>query len=291
LSPRTQGLLCAVGVLLIWAGFLLTSRLSQAQAFTPWDVAALRYTGAFLAALPLVFWRGLPRVPIARALVLTTLAGFIFPIGAYWGFHFAPASHGAVLLPGLLPFLAAGIWWWAFGEAWGWPRFLSLGLVALGIGMLASDTFTEHPGAWRGDLLFIMGCMSWAIYMALVRRWGVSALDVTLVIALLAAPIYLPVWWLVLPSNLGAIPGAAILFHTVYQGTLSVIVAGFLFTRAVVLLGGPQTSAVTAVVPALVALGAWPLLGESLSWLGWAGVLVVTLGMIAGVVGPVARAR
>ncbi|MEI6160481.1 MAG: DMT family transporter [Roseococcus sp.] len=291
MTARTQGLLCAIGVLLIWAGFLLTSRLSQAQAFTPWDVAALRYTGAFLAALPLVFWRGLPRVPITRALVLTALAGFIFPIGAYWGFHFAPAAHGAVLLPGLLPFLAAGIWWWAFGEAWGWQRFLSLGLVALGIGMLASATFTDHPGAWRGDLLFIMGCMSWAIYMALVRRWGVSALDVTLVIALLAAPIYLPIWWLVLPSNLGAVPGPAILFHTVYQGTLSVIVAGFLFTRAVVLLGGPQTSAVTAVVPALVALGAWPLLGETLSWLGWVGVLVVTLGMIAGVVGPASRPR
>ena len=100
LTARAQGLLCAVGVLLIWAGFLLTSRLSQAQAFTPWDVAALRYTGAFLAALPLLAWRGLPAVPIGRALVLTALAAFIFPIGAYWGFHFAPAAHGAVLLPG-----------------------------------------------------------------------------------------------------------------------------------------------------------------------------------------------
>lgn len=284
MSPRSQGLLCAIGVLLIWAGFLLTSRLSQAQAFTPWDVAALRYTGAFLAALPLLAWRGLPRVAPGRALVLTSLAGFIFPIGAYWGFHFAPAAHGAVLLPGLLPFLAAGLWWWVFGEAWGWQRFLSLGLVALGILLLASDTFTAHPGAWRGDLLFILGCLSWAFYMVQVRRWGVSALDATLVIALLAAPLYLPIWWLFLPSNLGTVPGAAILFHTVYQGAFSVILAGFLFTRAVVLLGGPQTSAVTAVVPALVALGAWPLLGETLGGLGWAGVLMVTLGMIAGVV-------
>ncbi|UPY37798.1 DMT family transporter [Sediminicoccus sp. KRV36] len=283
MTARSQGLLCAIGVLLIWAGFLLTSRLSQAQAFTPWDVAALRYTGAFLAALPLLAWRGPPRIPLGRALVLTLLAGFIFPIGAYWGFHFAPAAHGAVLLPGLLPFLSAALWWWAFGEAWGWRRFLSLGLVALGIGLLAGDTFAAHPGAWRGDLLFILGCASWAIYMVLVRRWGASALDVTLAIALLAAPIYLPLWWLVLPSNIGAVPGAAILFHTLYQGTLSVIVAGFLFTRAVVLLGGPQTSAVTAVVPALVALGAWPLLGETLDLMGWAGVLVVTLGMVAGV--------
>jgi len=55
-----------------------------------------------------------------------------------------------------------------------------------------------------------------------------------------------------------------------------------------VLLGGPHTSAVTPVIPAL---GAWPLLGETPGLVGWAGVLVVTLGMIAGVGGPVARAR
>jgi len=59
-------------------------------------------------------------------------------------------------------------------------------------------------------------------------------------------------------------------------------------TRAAVLLGGPHTSAVTPVIPAL---GAWPLLGEMPGLVGWAGVLVVTLGMIVGVGGPVARAR
>jgi drug/metabolite transporter (DMT)-like permease len=285
-SPRSKGLLCAIGVLLIWAGFLLTSRLSAAQAFTPWDVAALRYTGAFLAALPLLLWRGWPRLGLPRALALTVTAAFVFPIAAYWAFSFAPAAHGAVLLPGLLPFLTAGLWWWAFGEAWGRQRFLSLGLVAGGIALLASDTFAAHPGAWRGDLLFILGCLSWTIYMGLVRRWGVSALDATLAIALLAAPLYLPVWWLLLPSNLGAIAPGVVLFHTLYQGILSVIVAGYLFTRATVLLGGPETAAVTAVVPALVALGAWPLLGETLGWAGWLGVAVVTLGMMAGVRAP-----
>ena len=43
---RRIGYACAFAVLLFWTGFLVFSRLSQRQAFTPWDVAALRYAGA-----------------------------------------------------------------------------------------------------------------------------------------------------------------------------------------------------------------------------------------------------
>jgi len=286
MTARTQGLLCALGVLLIWTGFLLTSRLSAAQDFTPWDMAALRHAGAFLAVLPVLAWRGLPRIAAPRALGLVATAAMGFPILAYWGFQFAPAAHGAVLLPGLLPFLAAALWWWAFGVRWTWRRTLSLALVALGMGLLAGDTFGANPGAWRGDLLFVAACLSWTGYMWIVARWKIGATDATLAVALYAAPLYLPLWWWGLPSNLGAIAPGTILFHMAYQGVLSVLLAGFLFTRAQALLGGPQTSAVTAVVPALVALGAWPLLGEALGLLGIAGVAMVTTGMVAAVVQP-----
>ena len=254
-------------------------------------MAALRYAGAFLTVLPLVALRGWPRLRWSRGLALTASAAFGFPLAAYWGFRFAPASHGAALLPGLLPFLAAFVWWWAFGDRWSWRRTLSLAIVAAGIALLASETAATLPGAWRGDLLFTAGCLSWTAYMWMVRRWQLGALEVTLAVALLAAPIYLPVWLTLLPSNLAAVPWEWIAFHLVYQGCLSVVVAGFLFTRATVLLGAPQTAVITSVVPAMVSLGAWPLLGEALGWAGAAGVGLVTLGMIAGVVGPVSRPR
>lgn len=291
MTARAQGLLCAAGVLLIWAGFTLTSRLSAVQDITPWDMATLRHAGAFLAALPLVAWRGLPRIAPARAFWIAFTAAAIFPLLAYWGFQFAPAAHGAVLLPGLLPFLAAAMWWWAFGVRWTWRRYASLALVALGMGLLAGDTFGAHPGAWRGDLFFIAACLTWTVYMWMVARWAVSATDATLAIAVYGLPLYLPLWWLALPSNLAAIPPGVALFHMAYQGVLSVLVAGFLFTRAQLLLGGPQTSAVTSVVPVLVALGAWPLLGEALGVLGMGGVALVTAGMIAGVAGPARGVR
>ena len=289
MTERRIGFACAIGVVFIWTGFLLFSRLGARQDFTPWDMAALRYTGSFLAALPLVAVFGWPSIGLRRALALVAVAGFGFPICAYVAFGMAPAAHGAVLLPGTLPFLTAALWWLVLDEAWTKRRVLSLGVVALGIGLLAADTFGDYPGAWRGDILFLTGSICWALYVLLVRLWATQAMAATLAIALLAAPIYLPIWWLFLPSNLAVVPIGATLFQLAYQGIFAVLVAGYLFTRASTALGGPLTSTITAIVPAIASLAAWPLLGEALGVIGLAGVALVTAGMVLGVLPGLSR--
>lgn len=291
MTDRQKGFACAFGVVFVWAGFLLFSRLGAKQAFTGWDLAAMRYGGSFLAALPLVAVLGWPRIRLGRALALVATAGFGFPLCAYIAFGLAPAAHGAVLLPGTLPFLTAALWWAVLGEAWTARRVLSLGVVAVGTGLLAADTFGDYPGAWRGDILFFIGSACWAGYVLLVRLWGVQALAATLAIALLAGPIYLPIWWLFLPSNLDAVPLGATLFQLAYQGVFAVLVAGFLFTRASNALGGPLTSTITAIVPAIASLVAWPLLGEPLGVAGLAGVFLVTAGMVLGVLPGLSRPK
>lgn len=282
---RRIGYACAFAVLFVWSGFLVFSRMSQAQAFTPWDVAALRYAGSFLAALPLLALFGLPRLPPLRVAAIVATAAFGFPILAYLGFRFAPAAHGGVLMPGLLPFVTAALFWIVLREGWTRRRALSLAVVAGGIALLASDTFGSYPGAWRGDLLFLAAGVSWSVYTLLVRLWRVPAMAATLVIALVPAPLFLPLWWFALPSNVGAVPTGAVAFQFVYQGAFATVLAGFLFTRAVTAIGAARTTAVTALVPAMAALAAWPLLGEALGVTGLAGVALVSAGMILGVTG------
>ncbi|PHK93569.1 hypothetical protein CR162_17960 [Pseudoroseomonas rhizosphaerae] len=282
---RAIGLLCAFAVVLVWSGFALSGRLSARQAFTPWDVGALRYAGSLLAGLALVARFGWPRLPWNRCLGLMAGAAFGFPLAAYWGFSYAPAAHGGVIMTGLLPFATALLAALFLGEAFSRARALSLGVVALGIGLLASDTFGSYPGVWRGDLIFLLGCFSWAAFTVLIRRWGVSAITATTVLALYPPLLYLPLWWLALPSNMAAAAPGAVAFQFVYQGFVAVVVAGFLFTRAVVALGGGLTTTITAVTPALSALAAWPLLGEPLGLAGMAGVAMVSAGMALGVLG------
>ncbi|MEO3473831.1 DMT family transporter [Roseomonas sp. CAU 1739] len=282
---RRTGFLCAFGVLFVWSGFLLSARLSPSLGLTPFDMLALRHGGAFLAALPVLAWRGLPRISLPRAAVLTVFAGFGFPYAAYLGFSMAPAADGAVLLPGLLPFSIALVWWVAFGEKPKGRRFLSLVIVGTGIALIASETVGAWPGAWRGDLIFPLGGLSWALYMACVKRWEVSALDATLVVMLLAAPVTLPLWWLFGGGSIAAAPLLPVVLQTIYQGLFAVLLAGFLFTRAMNSIGAETTSAITSLVPGMTALAAWPLLGEPLGVAALTGLAVVTAGMVLGVTG------
>ncbi|SFK30762.1 DMT family transporter [Falsiroseomonas stagni] len=290
---RRIGYACAFAVLFLWVGFLLTARLSARQALTPWDTAALRHAGAFLAAVPLVAVLGWPRLGGARLLVVLGTAAFGFPLAAYVALGFAPVAHAGVFMTGMLPFFTAALGFWLLGEAWTRRRFASLGIVAAGILLLAIGTFGDQPGTWRGDLLFLCGSLSWAIYTTAIRRWRISAVEGTMAVALWAGPVYLPIWWLALPSSLHAAPWGVIGFQMLFQGVFAVLVAGFLFTRAVTAIGPGRTTTITSLVPGMAALAAWPLLGEPLNAAALSGVALVTAGMVIGVLQPtpVARAR
>lgn len=283
---------CAFLVLFIWSGFILASRAGAKGVLTPWDIAALRLGVAFIILVPFAAGGALARVPPGRVLLLAGFAGFGFPLCAYAGFTLAPAAHGAVLLPGALPFataLVARVW---LGERVGGDKALSLGIVFVGIVLLAGVGFLDQPGAWRGDLLFLVGTTSWAVYTLLVRRWGVTARQATVAIGVACAPIYLPVWLLLLPSRMGEAGWGEILFQAGYQGLLAMIVASLLYTRAIAALGPTRLAFFTAVVPALAAVAAWPILGERLGPAAIAGVAFVSGGMLYGVLrgsGPAHR--
>ncbi|MDW8399184.1 MAG: DMT family transporter [Acetobacteraceae bacterium] len=282
---RRIGLACAILLIVVWAGFHVAARLGASQQMTPWDMAALRMGGAFLGALALLLWFRPPRLPPPRALALVATAGFGFPLFAYAGYAFAPAAHGAVLMAGVLPFATAILAALFLAERFTARQAAALAAVGLGAALLGADMWGDHPGAWIGDLLFLCAILSWALFTLLIRRWRVAAMEATLTVALWCAPIYLPLWWLLLPSTLGQAPAGAIACQAAWQGVAAVIVAGFLFARAVAALGPVPTTTITAAVPPVAALAAWPLLGEALGLAGLAGVAVVAAGMALGVGG------
>lgn len=257
---------------------------------TAWDVAALRFAGAFLTVLPIALWRGWPRIPPRRATAVLAFAGFGFPLCAFAGYQLAPAAHGATVMAAGLP-LGTALLGLAFGLGRiGGRRALSLGIVVAGSVLLAVATAGgAWEGAWKGDLLFLGAVFSWSAYTVMVQRWKLPALDSMLAIGLAAAPLYLPVWWFLLPSAIGGAAPGAVLFQTVFQGAFAAVLAGLLYTKAVTLIGPGPTTMVGAVVPALSALAAWPLLGEALPPLGLVAVLLASAGMALGVTAPAGR--
>src|SRR5574338_1197789 len=100
-----QGYLAAAGTVAIWSGFILISRLGGKSALTPYDVLALRLGTAALLLLP--FAGSLPAGAWGDRKLwgLALAGGLLYGLLVYAGFKAAPAAHGAILLPGLQPFL------------------------------------------------------------------------------------------------------------------------------------------------------------------------------------------
>jgi drug/metabolite transporter (DMT)-like permease len=278
------GLIAAFFTICIWTGFILVSRYGGKGVLTGWDVTALRFgVGALIA---LIF---LPRVtlpPYKVILLFSMFGGIGYSVVVYAGFRMAPAAHAAVLLPGALPFATAVIAWLWLQQKPSPSQRIALMLVFIGITLTAADTFSHgaHLTGTQmlGDLLFLCGSSSWAVFTLLLRRYPMEPLTAAVTTTLGSAIFYLPVWWLFLPSTLNQAPLAEITIQAAYQGVLVVFVAMMLYTFAARRLGAQTVTLLMAIVPGVSALAAVPVLGEPLSLLTLAGLGAVTMGAVLG---------
>ena len=278
------GLISVFFTICIWAGFILVSRHGGKGVLTGWDVTALRFGVGALIAL---FF--LPRVtlpPYKVILLFSVFGGVGYAIAVYVAFRLAPAAHAAVLLPGALPFTTAVIAWLWLRQKPSPSQRIALMLVFLGIALTAADTLTHgaHLTGMQmlGDLLFLCGSSSWAVFTLLLRRYPVPPLAAAVSTTLGSAILYLPIWWLFLPSTLDQAPVAEIAMQAIYQGVLVVFVAMMLYTFAVRRLGAQTVALLMAIVPGLSSIAAVPVLGEPLSMLTLAGLAAVTTGALLG---------
>lgn len=276
-----QGYLAAGGTVAIWTGFILISRMGGKSPLTPYDILGLRLAAAsllllpFASGLPAGAWRDL------KLWTLTLLAGVAYGVLVYNGFKLAPAAHAAILLPGLQPFLIAFSTWMLFGARPPRERRLGLAIISLGVLCAAMPYLAASADHWSwtavaGDALFIAASATWALYTILARRWHYNPWALTRFVAFGSALVYLPVYLLWLPKQLGAASLSQIAIQALYQGIGPTIVAMMLFLKAVSILGAERTGAVIALVPVLSGIAAVPLLDESLN--GW---LITSLALVS----------
>ncbi len=283
-NSSRAGLIAACFTICIWTGFILVSRYGGKGVLTGWDVTALRFgVGALIA---LMFLSRVTLPPYKVILLFSVFGGIGYSITVYTGFRLAPAAHAAVLLPGTLPFATAVIAWLWLRQNPSPAQRIALLLVFIGIALTAADTLSHgaHLTGMQmlGDLLFLCGSSSWAMFTLLLRRYPMPPLTAAVTTTLGSALLYLPVWWLFLPSTMGQAPVAEIAMQAAYQGVLVVFVAMLLYTFAVRRLGAQTVTLLMAIVPGVSALAAVPVLGEPLSLLTLAGLGVVTMGAVLG---------
>lgn len=285
-TPNTthifRGFLAASGVVFVWTGFNIVSRMGGRSALTPFDLAAIRFGIAACVLLPFAFRREFGATWLQLA-ILAMFGGMGYGLLVYSGFAFAPVSHAGILVNGGIPFATVVLAWLALGQR-PMPRALA-GLLLAGSGILLMGILSLGAPSgggqiWLGDTLFLTAALCWAIFGLLMKRWHVRPLDATMGLAFISSLIYLPIYLLFLPKGVADVPTQFLLLQCFYQGFAAPIVAGMLYAYANLNIGPMRASLMLALVPGFSAMAAVPLLGESLSALTIAGVILVTSGAV-----------
>ena len=286
---KEAGYIYAAITLLIWAGFVVVSRIGGTSTLNPFDIAALRIGTAALVLSP--WW--VPRLmkPQLRqlrwyqSLLFALLAGIGYPLVAFTGMVYAPASHGAVLISGMLPFFTSVLAFALIGERPGPARLGGLLLILLGVGLLFFSNAAQ-PGvetkSVMGDLILLTASFLWALFTILLKRWHVRAFDVTLGVVAASALLYLPIYIVLLPKNIADASLGQSALQAFFQGLLVVCVALWTYVKAAELLGAVRVVILLSGVPVVGVLLSVALLGEHLSAGSAMGAAIVFLGALIG---------
>lgn len=285
-APSTlTGHAAAWTIVFVWSFWLIVSRVAADSGLTIFDLAAMRYGLAALVALPLSLWfkpwRGLGLMQIA---VLSFILGPVYILCVFSGFLFAPAAHGGIFMNGVLPLISILFGLLLFRTLPGARQVLGAVLILVSTIVLAWDgTATSGAQAWIGDLLFVIGALFFATYVILSERWRVTSMQVLFCGTVVNAALYLPVWALFLPSGLADAPLKPLLLQAVYQGFIPNLVGLIFIAHASRTIGNAGTSSILAAVPGVGSLLGALILGEALSPLAIAAIVLLTLGLLTSV--------
>lgn len=286
------GVLCAAGVVALFSGFVLVSRLGLRTTMAPADLAVLRFLVGGLVLLPLFLRHGFAGLRFPQALVLAVAGGFGFALLAYSGFQRAPASHGSILIHGVLPLTNLIAGFLIADLRPGRRELFGYTLIVAGIVLMVWDSLANATlGTLAGDGLLLLASMSWAIYGVLLRRFKAPAVPAAAIVAVVSLVLYVPAYFAFAPSRLWQFPLSEVLFQGFFQGVLIGAVSLFLYTRTVTALGASFAALISAIVPAVTTLAAIPLLEEIPSMQVIAGIVAVAAGIAIPIAAAFAQGR
>ena len=257
------------------------------DAAPPFAIAAARFG---IASILLFAWAKLARRPLTplrrsdwplvMGLGLTAIAGYNWLF--LTGLTLAPASDGAIIVPGLAPVFTALLAGLLLGERLGARGFAGLAIAVMGLVLVAGPGGGADEGRLLGDLMFIAGALFWAVYSVLARvasRRRFSPVSTTVYGTAFGTLVLVPL--AVLEGGLGRLASAPpdAVAGVAYLALFGTVGAFVLFNLGVARIGAARASAFALLVPVVGVLSSVALLGERLGPLTVVGGVVVLIGL------------
>jgi drug/metabolite transporter (DMT)-like permease len=167
MGSRRTAYVLLLGMAVCFGGTWPAGKLAV-EELEPFTVAAARF---LLASVILALWaahRGSLRLPtrsdlpLVLAMGATAVAGY--NVLFLYGLELAPATDGAIIVPGLAPVFAVLIGWVALGERSSGRAILGLGLALAGLVVVVDPSGPVDRDRLAGAALFVAGAVCWGIY-------------------------------------------------------------------------------------------------------------------------------
>jgi len=251
----------------------------------------LAYNGirVSLAAVVLCAIVAIGRMPLPSARSIAGLLGLgvlgngVYQILFIEGVARTSASDAALVIAASPAFIAI------IGRIRGVERVRARGILGIvlsivGIGLVVVSTASGKEGtaSLSGDVLVLLGSLSWAIYTVLLKPYtehvpGMQLSAITMVggavpLLLIASPAVVHTHWSAMPFL-----GWSAL---VYSGVFALVIAYYFWYNGVRVLGPTRTSMYSNLQPIIAVLVAWALLHETPTiWQG-VGAVSIMVGLI-----------
>jgi len=282
-SDTIRGLIWGLSGVLVWSGSFVLTRFGFQTALLPSDIIALRFGVAGLVLLPVVLAKGFGfrQLGALGFVLLVAGAGFPYALLTAFGLQYAPASHAAALIPGLMTAMVAIFGVFLLHERLVVPvRWAGVGLILVGSALIAG--FSQLGGAEvMGHLAFLAAALVWSLYVMVFRKKNMDGLHAAAISSVASAIVFLPIYVLFLQKGIGQTSWNDIVLQGFYQGVLTSAFGIFAFNRAVVLLGTAAGAALSALIPVVTLVLGLLLLGEVPGLTDTLAALLISVGVLA----------
>jgi drug/metabolite transporter (DMT)-like permease len=292
------GAICGLAAACNWASWSAMTRFAVTTSFDPSDVALLRYGLAGVLLLPILVRRGLAldRLGFLGLAALVAGADAPYALVAAGALRLAPAAELSALNPGCIPLFVAAIAFLFARETVSPAQRAGLALIVTGAALLIASNAADAGELWMtsrafGAVLALLAALMWAVFTVIMRRADLDPLHAAALVSVGSLAIYLPFYLAWRGATLVQVPLAELAVQAIFQGLLVTIVSLVLYGRAVAILGAPGGAAFGALVPALAALMAIPLLGEWPSVTDWLAIVLISAGVYLTSGGPMVFRR
>jgi drug/metabolite transporter (DMT)-like permease len=280
--PRLLILAAPVVFLLLWSAGFAIAKIGLEHA-GPFTLLALRYTIAVLVLLPLLAVLR-PALPSGRAAWDIAVTGFLIQVGyfglCYIAFRSGVSAGGVAIIVCLQPILVSLIAPRLVNERIGPLIWLGLilGLAGAVTVILARSGISREPPL--GLFAALGGLFSITAATLYEKRFGVTTHPVpaNLIQYTVGAAFAVPV---ALAAEGMQADWTPELFYTLAYLVIGNSLISITLLLAMIRAGEvARVSALFYLVPPLSALFAWPLLGETMPPLAWAGMALAAAGVI-----------